>query len=484
MPEALSAVIVWFTFAPVLLSLDWTQPKDCFKKGYVFGFVFNTGIMFWVTFAMKKYGGMSVLLSVSIMFLLVAFLALYPAISFFLTARYARTPLQRVILGSLFYSVLEWSRAFFPFGGVPWTNPGYALYGANTFIQALDIVGIHGFNFLILFGNWILAEGLSYRANLRPLRSCLLVAVIAVITCFIYGVFRLKSIDAAMSQQTPLSVALIQGNFTQDQKWVASTREKIIQTYSGLSKAAIETAKLDLIVWPEAALPYSIQKDTPKMPMPLDFLGDTKLIFGASTYEILGNQYFYLNSSFLASSDGTLVKRYDKQHLVPFGEYVPLEKWIGWFVPSAAGNFFAGKTPTVFPVGKYRAATIICYESMFPEISRRMVEEGADFFVNITNDAWFDYTSGPFQHAQFGRFRAIEARRSLLRAANTGVSYWMDPTGEVHDATDLFETKTVHAKAYPLSIKTIYVRFPWLIPSLLLAALGFFFLYFRRKNRD
>ncbi|MCB0308934.1 MAG: apolipoprotein N-acyltransferase, partial [Bdellovibrionales bacterium] len=279
----------------------------------------------------------------------------------------------------------------------------------------------------------------------------------------------------------PIRASLIQGNISQDQKWERQARKNILETYALLSSESMLNKNIDLVIWPEAAIPYLTPRRSLQTSFPVDFLkGQSYLIYGAATYATQGRKRNYYNSAFFSAPNGEHLGAYDKKRLVPFGEYVPFEKWIKGIVPAMAGNFSRGDKTFVFHHDKFHFSVIICYEVLFPELSIDMVNNGAEFFVNITNDAWFDVTSGPFQHAHIGRFRAIETRRSFLRAANTGITYWITPSGQIFDATRLFKSTTVIAKIYPSQEKTFYVHFPWLVPFLMLVIV----IYGIFKNRQ
>jgi apolipoprotein N-acyltransferase len=168
----------------------------------------------------------------------------------------------------------------------------------------------------------------------------------------------------------------------------------------------------------------------------------------------------YYNSAFLVASDGRIGPRYDKSHLVPFGEYVPLRRWLPFVgkLVAQVGDFVAGPPGQVLEWGTHRLAPLICYEAIFPALTRAAVQNGADLLLNLTNDAWYGRTSAPYQHLSLCVFRAVESRRSFIRAANTGISGFIDPTGRIEVPTGLFVDAVASHNVTPLSIKSIYTR--------------------------
>ena len=176
----------------------------------------------------------------------------------------------------------------------------------------------------------------------------------------------------------------------------------------------------------------------------------------------------YYNSAFLVDPAGRIGPRYDKAHLVPFGEYVPLRRWLPFVgkLVAQVGDFEAGPPGQVVKWKDHRIAPLICYEAIFPALTRAAVRNGADLLVNLTNDAWYGRTSAPYQHLSLCVFRAVESRRSFVRAANTGISGFIDPTGRITSPTDLFVDAVVSHDVPALSVSSIYTRignlFVWL----------------------
>jgi apolipoprotein N-acyltransferase len=260
----------------------------------------------------------------------------------------------------------------------------------------------------------------------------MLLPCILLLLSLTYGCYKLYLCPVAGSLQ-PLKISLIQGNIPQYQKWDENFRASILERYETLTKEAAKD-KPDLIIWPETSVPGIIGEEPDLLIRVLDLAKtvNTPILVGAVTSKELG---VYYNSALLISADGAVTQQYDKLHLVPFGEYVPLEKYFPFLrsmIGVPIGDFTAGGESTVFKSPE-RFAALICFEDIIPGLSRRFVKGGAQFLVNITNDAWFMESSAPYQHAAASVFRAIENRVPVVRAANTGLSCFIDRSGRIYD---------------------------------------------------
>ena len=245
----------------------------------------------------------------------------------------------------------------------------------------------------------------------------------------VYGYFKLLQANRLTGQQATMKISVIQGNIPQELKWDSKNNDLIINKYINLTVQAAKD-KPDLIIWPEAAMPCVLEEAPIFYEKVKEFAKriKTPLVLGAVT----AKDDNYYNSALFISPEGKLLNRYDKLHLVPFGEYIPLKKILPFLetvVP--IGDITKGKEYTVFTSRKVNFSVLICFEDLFPELSRIFVKEGANFLVNITNDAWYKKSSAPFQHLQASVFRAVENRVYLVRAANTGVSGFILPTGKI-----------------------------------------------------
>jgi apolipoprotein N-acyltransferase len=285
-----------------------------------------------------------------------------------------------------------------------------------------------------------------------------------------YGTFRYHQYNHPNIPATDnFKISLIQGNIPQEKKWSPTSRQEILTTYLEQTAAVIKES--DLIVWPEASYPYSLAADIKRIPqldLPITLLphetSETAplLLLGAATY--LENRQEIMNSIFSVTSDGSVLQRYDKMRLVLYGEYIPLAD----FLPikkltHGLGSFTAGKLlqPLNFgsAQGSFQLAPLICYEVIYPDLARSYSKHGAGLLINVTNDAWFGVTSGPYQHINIARFRAIENRRYLARAANTGISAFIDPLGRIEPAAPINQLATLTHRIPYLNSSSIYSSF-------------------------
>jgi apolipoprotein N-acyltransferase len=251
-----------------------------------------------------------------------------------------------------------------------------------------------------------------------------------------YGYYKILR-TAHGARRTTLKISLIQGNIPQELKWDKGSQALILERYAQLSqKAAME--KPDLIIWPEAASPGFIgaAEDDWIVERILAVPKETgiPLLLGS----VVRENKNYFNSALLIDRQGKIAGRYDKLHLVPFGEYIPLKElfpFLETIVP--IGDFTSGDSYTLFSLSPAaggagaKFGVLICFEDTIPELSRNFVKKGADFLVNITNDGWFKETKAPYQHLAASVFRAVENRVPLVRAANTGVSCFIDSRGRI-----------------------------------------------------
>ena len=387
---------------------------------------------------------------------LVAYLALYPAIfGFFAVAWCGQSSDHGVTLVghririalylAAFWVGLEYLRGLV-IGGLPWALLGYSQWRNIAFIQIADIVGAWGVSFFVALINLCLYQAISnfFLGNRKIARKFLVWLGIMGLVLMIYGEWTLYQRELFYKDGRPkavLRVAVVQGNIPQEQKWDNRIKNIIFEKYRRLTLMAAGE-KSDLIVWPETSFPGFLE-DEPVMAAQLRGLvrqSRTYVLAGAPTFGDLEGGLKFYNSAILYGPNGEERKRYSKLHLVPFGEYVPFEPLIGFirnFV--SIGHFSPGVECVVFETKSLyekipitaKFGTLICYEDIFPGLVRSFCENGADFLVNITNDAWFGKTAAPYQHAQASVFRAVENRMPVIRSTNTGYSCFISAEGRI-----------------------------------------------------
>jgi apolipoprotein N-acyltransferase len=291
-----------------------------------------------------------------------------------------------------------------------------------------------------------------------------------------------------MVDQPSLKVGLVQGNIDQSIKWDESFQRETLRIYESLSLKVAE-GKPDLIIWPETATPFFFQEAREYQPIILDIPARTKafLLFGTPAFKIERGKINYYNSAFLASPSKELIGAYDKIHLVPFGEYIPLQDLL-FFIGSLGegiGDFKSGKEIFNFSLPQGKFGVLICFEIIFPDLCRRFVKRGANFLVTITNDAWFGRTSAPYQHFSIAAFRAVENRVFIARAANTGITGFIDPKGKMIKKGGIFTEEAMNGMIRLSNRKTFYTLygdiFAWGCSAFSILLLAY--ALFQRRNR-
>ncbi|MBI4313907.1 MAG: apolipoprotein N-acyltransferase [Candidatus Omnitrophica bacterium] len=463
----LAALIPW------LEAIDRSSsPRQAWRQGYRLGVLFFAGTIWWL-----------VHVTVFGLIVLVAYTALYFAafglITKGLLLRSKPTVLFPFVLASV-WTILEWIRGTLG-TGFGWNLIGYTQW-KTPILQWAELLGVWGVSWLVVLVNATL--WLAWKKRSRKMALAVAAGCIVILGA---GLARQFQIAHLMKQGPAIRVGLVQGNVPQDQKWDADYYNLIVNRYSSLTRK-LASKKLDLIIWPETATP-NLAND-PSLQSWLAGLSrdvGAPLLVGAPRAEWVPQMKLY-NSAIFVTPQGDVSQQYDKMHLVPFGEFIPGEEWL----PAIGrvrnllpiGEFSPGSRPTVFQVKSktpFSLSTLICFEDVFPQISRNFIQRGARMLVTITNDAWFGDTAAPIQHAQTSVFRAVENRVPMVRAANTGYSCAIDPAGrvtaEVKDRQGRKIGITGVAVA-PVSLihlgPTLYTRWGdgWLVVCMFLAGTG------------
>ncbi|MFW5874774.1 MAG: apolipoprotein N-acyltransferase, partial [bacterium] len=471
--------------------------------GLAAGTIHFLTLLNWLVPTMHTYAPMPLISSAGVLVVLAFYLALYvTAFSGFAAwcaTGYLKHPLWCMAMAPVFWVGLEWLRGNL-FTGFPWGTLGYSQYARLNVIQIADIFGVYGVSFLIALVNaalfiFILAVfGRRWQSRpvyLRHAVFAMAAAVLVVAGAWQYGDRRIDQVDSASRRAGKIRVAVIQGNIDQSVKWDEEFCGQTTRKYISLTEGVLEQSP-DLVVWPETALPFYFSREKELTSLVLESVEEAGVwhLTGSPTYEYDPERegLFLFNSAYLIDPGGEVEDRYDKVHLVPFGEYVPLRRWLpflGTMVPQEM-DFSAGRAGKLIYMGEIGLGVQICYEMIFPELSSAMVRSGGDVIVNITNDAWFGTTAAPLQHFSMGVFRAVENRRAFVRAANTGISGFIDPAGRIAKTSELFETRTMTAGIPVISGKPgFYCKngdvLVWICMA---AALGFILAGFgKRQNK-
>jgi apolipoprotein N-acyltransferase len=460
-------LLIWVALVPLFFALRGKTSKDGFWLGGITGIVFFTGTVSWVTNSVHSYGGIPLIPASLITLLLCAYLAFYLAIFGAASSQFKKNyPAIFFLIMPALWTALELARTYV-FSGFPWSLLGYSQYRVLPIIQFADITGVYGVSFLIVLVNASIADFLMDRRKYVGLIASLMI-VLLVLT---YGSAKLNKPENGAG----MTIAVIQGNIEQDKKWDPSYQAETISVYKRLTRTAI-THRPDLVIWPETATPFyftGARENDRKLTSDLmTFVKQNQvaLLFGSPTFEITPDRTILgRNSVFLLSPEGAIVGTYHKMHLVPFGEYVPLKK-VFFFVDklvAAIGDFQAGDDYAVMPIpvekpDQQRSAmlgTVICYEIIFPDLVRHFVKHGASIIATVTNDAWFGVSAAPYQHFSMAVFRAVENRVPVARAANTGISGFIDSKGHILQTSKIFTACYLTHAIRPGTEKTFYTSY-------------------------
>ena len=504
----------WVALVPLLVAVRNVRSAAAARLGLLAGMVHYLSLLYWIIIVLGRYGNLPLWVSIPALLLLSLYMSSYLALFCVIINRvWKQKEIFVVWAAPLLWVGLDFVRSFL-FSGFPWQDLGYSQYKAILLIQTADLTGHFGITFHIvlinsvtalLFVLWLTSRTADLAAQpvltLRLRRAwfyAILPALCIILVVLGYNVIRYKQVSGVIADSPKMKIAVVQGNIEQDQKWSPAMRLATIDIYKKLSEQALalKDGPPTLLVWPETALPFLIS-DNPyyhRLKNALILREKIWLLSGAPFYKYIEDKKSSgsravqsYNSAYLFTPEGKIAGRYDKQHLVPFGEYVPFSDYFSLPGPLVEniGNFSSGKA--VRPLACQGAAigVLICFESIFPKLARDWTASGANLLVNITNDAWFGRSSAPWQHLSMSVFRAVENRRSLARSANTGISAIVDPLGRIYGTSPLFQPFYQVADVPLLQAKTIFVDFGYHFGLLcLLASIPFVLLLREKKHKE
>lgn len=448
----------WVALAPLLLALLRAgSAARGFLCGLVTGVVFFAGTIYWIPRVMEQFGGLPAPLAWAVHVLFVVVLATFVAAfgaAFAVVAR--RHGPTALLAAPALWVTAELARIHL-FTGFPWVLLGYSQTPVLAVAQLASLTGVLGLSALVALVNAVLAFAVEVRGARRT--RALAAAAAVVLAAVGFGAWRLHA-DTLRSAGTPLRVAAVQGNIAQQDKWNPALREDILAAYLELTReAAADGARL--VVWPEAATPFAFQNDPQRAEAVRQVARATgaHLLLGTNHTRYEGPPRYY-NAAVMVDDTGATTGIYAKQHLVPFGEYVPLRRLLFFVSPlvESVGDFSPGPGPRTLDMDGGPVGAAICYEIIYPDLVRGFVARGSRLLATLTNDAWYGRTAAPYQHFQQATMRAIELGRYLVRAANTGISGVVDPYGRVVASTPLFERRMVAADVRLLEARTLYSR--------------------------
>ena len=452
--------------------------RDAARAGFWFGLLGYGANLYWIAVALSLFTKLAIAGYIAALLWLAPFVALTMA-SLFLARRHTRWPMA--ILLPVVWTASEVLLNYLLDLAFPWLPLGLSMANHPVLAQLADLSGVRGVSFWLAATNGLLADAwLLLRATppadldapaTRPAGGRAAIRVVAAgalaVLVAAYGQFRMRT-----TRLEPLArIAIVQPNIPQDEKLERADPEIFIARTTALTRRNYAATDPQLMVWPETALPDYLDRHSNWV----DSIGalarveGVPLVFGVMDYSIRGTppsassglepQYDYFNAAMRADGTGRIdrASAYHKGYLVPIVERVPFlnPEWFGNL--QYFGGFGRGENPEPFVFAFGKAGVLICYESIFPQLSRRYRRHGAKVLLNITNDAWFGRSAAPYQHHAHMIFRAIENRVGVVRSANTGISGYIDPLGVVHDETELFVPATRTYLAQTTSVTTPYV---------------------------
>jgi apolipoprotein N-acyltransferase len=442
-------------FVPLFYAIDGEPLARVFRLAWLQGLAAYVTSMYWIVIPLHDFANVRIEFAIVPMLLLAAVLALYTGLAIWsgeFVARRLRIPMLATM--PIAWAAVEWVRTYFPIG-FPWNLLGYAAYRHIQLIQFAEFTGVYGISALIVFFNAVVYVVVFRRASARVQAVSLSTLTGLMIVLIGFGAWRVSELSKGPWSGN-FRVAMVQGDIPQSLKWDPNFLPQSFKVYQDESVVAAHQGT-DLIVWPEAAAAFLFQ---PHNQYPPEFVTDAAyriallalaknlddpILFGAPALAANDLNYGFYNRAYLVSGQGEVVGYYDKIQLVPFGEYVPFRPVLGFFVNRVVkgfGDMIPGTEQTLFTVKGAKLAVLICYESVFPDLTRLAVKKGADVLVNITNDAWYGKSSAPYQALAMAAMRSVETKVPMIRVANTGVSAIIQPTGRITARTPLFKRGT------------------------------------------
>ena len=485
-PKFGEGFIAWVALVPLIYAIkDVRRCSEGFFHGFITGIICYSGVMYWITYVVVHYGNLPYYAGISAMLLVAIYLSLYIAIFASGIIYFRQKNIPVFFTAPALWISLEYAKSNL-LTGFPWENLAFTQYSYTPLIQIADITGAYGISFIIVLVNVIFYDLLLERSNRKMVIREVVIGCIIIVFTGAYGILKIQYINNSLQHADHIDVTIIQGNIDQNIKWNPQFQQETVNIYKNLSLTKVSSGS-KLIVWPETATPFFFQDIDDMHREVVDVARQSRswLLFGSPSYLKQGEKISFLNSAFLLSPDGNIQARYDKVHLVPFGEYVPLRQLFPFIskLVVGVGDFSSGKGFNPILMDNIKLGVLICYEGIFPEAGRSYKNANANLLVNITNDAWYGMTSAPYQHLSMTTFRAVENRLYVIRAANTGISAVIDPTGKIVARTKLFEKASLRETVKFMNDKTFYMLYGDIFIYFCLSAIFVFILISIRRKR-
>ena len=431
--------------ALLLLALQGLRPLAAAATAFGASVAAHSLVWHWIYVVTVVYGHAPVAVGVAAPVLLAVYPGLFAAVFGAAYAALGARGLAGPFVAAALWTALYDHARSFVLSGFPWATLGYAQHENVLLLPLASVTGVYGLSFVSALGG----AGLAALAQGR--RRAAALAAAGVVLAHVAG-FALARTPEEPQPGTSLRVAVLQGNIEQGVKWSAAWRERTLAIYAQSTRDAVAQGAR-LVVWPETALPGALEAE-PSLREDLQDLArevGTWLVVGGVglTFGPDGRPSAFFDSAYVVASDGEILDRYDKTHLVPFGEYVPLRDLLGIFVRSVARGIAPAdvmpgervRSVRVAPDGGdgFPVGVAVCFELLFPDLVRRFAADGGEMLLGITNDAWYGRTGAPYQFLAITALRSVETGLWTARAANTGISAFIDPAGRVRAQTPIFE---------------------------------------------
>src|SRR5579859_33637 len=459
----------WIALAPLLVAVTHRRQsrRRALLLGLITGIVYFSGTLYWLVATMTTFGDLSTPLATFAAAVLVLYLSLFPAAFAAIQARFASAfgPIA-LLAAPATWVATEMGRTYI-LDGFPWELVGYSQASVLPVAQVASLVGVYGMSALVV----LVSAASAFAAIDQSARRWRVAAIVGalVLGAGLWGALRIRS-GALTSAGVGIRVAVLQGNIPADQKWDPKLRQAIMDRYIGMTREAIGRGA-QFVLWPESATPLPYEQDVAggEAIRRLARQARITLLIGSDQVEPVRPapstkpEVRSYNAAYLIRPDGATAAIYRKIHLVPFGEYVPFGRILSFVGPiiSAVGEmnpFYPGTDAVVLPVAGHSASTAICYEVIYSSLIRDFVLHGSELLTTITNDAWYGWSSAAYQHWQQASMRSIEEGRYLARAANTGISGFVDPYGRVLQESEMFQSAVLMEDVRFLKVRTVYNR--------------------------
>ncbi|HEV2224996.1 MAG TPA: apolipoprotein N-acyltransferase [Candidatus Acidoferrales bacterium] len=455
-------LLAWISVALLMLASFGARKRDAALYGFINGALFYPLSVPWIDTVMQQYGNVSPLASAGILALMTLAGALFPLAFAILVSRVGKRSIAMAcVFAPFLWVALEFARTHLPIIGFPWNLIGYAASGNLALVQFTSVTGIFGLSLLVVGFNALVVWAIASPSSKS--RRAVLVALLILV-----GVAKIG--PRFVPRAVPDHVAhLVQTDFPQSESYPANWLDIHAADMQQLEDVSVNAAKKNpgVIIWPEVPAPFSLQ-DPKFAAIAAEIAKGSGSDFLVGVVDWKGGAQWVgsaSNSAVLLDPAGQREFTYDKIHLVPFGEYVPLRRWLTFAKSLTAdiSDFTPGHMYAVGNLPGGRFSVFICYESIFPALVRRFAANGAELLINISNDGWFGRSSAPAQHLMMLRVRAVENRRWLLRDTNTGYTVDVDPYGRIVARLQPFTRAELDAPYAFRSDLTLYTRFgDWL----------------------